>query len=99
MKIRRKAASTRGFLRRLEDARFDKVADPREQNRIKHPLAPILNLAVLSLVTAAVCTRAVEERSEGLKDEVKRRIELAEKVSDNAFGLLIPASSPTICAR
>ena len=94
MKIRRKAASTKGFLRRLEDARFEQVDDPRELNRITHPLEPVLNLAVLSLVTAARSTRAVEQRSEGLKHKVKRHIGLADSISDNAFGLLMARLEP-----
>jgi predicted transposase YbfD/YdcC len=94
MKIRRNAASTKGFLRRLEDARFEQVEDPREQNRITHPLEPTLNLAVLSLVTAARSTRAVEDRSQSLKDGVKRSIELSDPISDNAFGLLMPRLQP-----
>lgn len=94
MKIRRKAASTKGFLRRLEDAHFEHLKDPRAQNRITHRLEPIVNLAVLSLVTAARSTRAVEERSQGLTGEVKRRIELAGQISDNAFGLLMPRLEP-----
>jgi hypothetical protein len=65
-------------LRRLEDARFDQFQDRREQNRITHPLEPILNLAVLSLVTAARSTRAVEEGSEGLKGQIKCAIALAD---------------------
>jgi hypothetical protein len=93
-KIRRRAASTKGFLRRLKDGGFDKVEDPREQNRITHRLEPVLNLAVLSLVTAARSTRAVEERSEGLKAQVKRAIGLAETISDNAFGLLMARLEP-----
>lgn len=93
-KIRRKAASTKGFLRRLEDARFEQVDDPRELNRITHPLEPVLNLAVLSLVTAARSTRAVEQRSEGLKHKVKRHIGLADSISDNAFGLLMARLEP-----
>ena len=94
IKIRRKAASTKGFLRRLEDARFEQVEDPRQQHRITHRLEPVLNLSVLSLVTAARSTRAVEERSEGLKEEVKRSIELVDSISDNAFGLLMPRLEP-----
>jgi predicted transposase YbfD/YdcC len=94
IKIRRKAATPKGFLRRLEDARFMQVDDPRDPRRIKHPLSPVLNLAVLSLCTQARSTRAVEMRAEQLSSEVKSGIDLAGRISDNAFGLLMPRLEP-----
>lgn len=94
MKIRRKAATPKGFLRRLKDARFKQVDDPRDRSRIKYSLVSVLNLAVLSLCTRARSTRAVEMRAEQLSGEVKSSIALSGRISDNAFGLLMPRLEP-----
>lgn len=92
--IRRKAATPKGFFRRLEDACFSRVNDPRAARRIKYPLVPILNLAVLAQCTLARSTRAVERRAAQLSAEVKSAIELTGHISDNAFGLVLARLEP-----
>jgi predicted transposase YbfD/YdcC len=90
IKIRRQAATPKGFLRRLQDARFDLVEEPRVPTRVQHKLEPTLKLAVLSLVTGARSTRALEDRSEQLRSQVRSDIGLEARISDNAFGMLLP---------
>lgn len=89
-KITRNAATPKGFLRRVLDAQLEEVTDPRRQAWVRHPLVAVLRLAVLSLATSARSTRAVENRSEQLRPQVRAQIGLEQRISDNAFGLLLP---------
>ena len=88
-KITRNAATPKGFLRRVLDADLEAVADPRQQAWVRHPLKAVLRLAVLALATAARSTRAVENRSQQLRPQVRAQIGLEERISDNAFGLVL----------
>jgi hypothetical protein len=88
--ISRKAATSKGFLRRVHDAGLDEIDDPRQDAWVVHPLAPVLKLAVLALASNARSARAVENRSVQLRPTVRADIELKKRVSDNAFGLVLP---------
>ena len=83
-------SSPKGILRRVEDAEFGKVDDPREQPWVVHPLKALLCLAVIALATGSRSTRAVEYRSEQLRPTVRNRLGVEERISDNAFGLILP---------
>ncbi len=83
-------SSSKGILRRIEDAELDNVEDPRHQPWVVHPLGALLCLAVVALATGARSTRAVEYRSEQLHPKIRHQFELEERVSDNAFGLVLP---------
>ena len=65
-KIRRKSTTPKGLFRRIADARFGDVADPRDQRWVAHPLSGMLKLAVLGLASGARSTRAIEDRSAAL---------------------------------
>jgi len=88
-RIDRNSVTPKGFLRRVLDCGFDEVRDSREQTKIIHPLVAVLRLAVLALASGARSARAVEDRSEHLKPEVRDEIGIHERVSDNAFGLIL----------
>ena len=88
-RIDRNSVTPKGFLRRVLDCGFDEVRDPREQTKIIHPLVAVLRLAVLALASGARSARAVEDRSEHLKPQVRGEIGIHERVSDNAFGLIL----------
>jgi predicted transposase YbfD/YdcC len=90
----RNAATPTGILRRTKEADFEAVADPRNENRIKHPLDGVLELGVLSLTTDARSARDVEDRSGELKEEVDEKIHLDEPISDNAFSLILRRIDP-----
>jgi len=90
----RQAATPTGILRRTKEADFEEVSDPRNENRIKHPLDGVLDLGVLSLTTDARSARAVEDRSRELKAEVGEKINLDEPISDNAFSLILRRIDP-----
>jgi hypothetical protein len=91
MKIRRNAATPKGFLRRVDDCGFEGVTDPRHASWVVHPLVGVLKLGALALATHARSTRAVETRSEQLRGAVRDSLGLSERVSDNAFGQILPA--------
>jgi len=90
----RNAATPTGILRRTKEADFEEVSDPRNENRIKHPLDGVLELGVLSMTTDARSARAVEDRSRELKPEVDEQINLDEPISDNAFSLILRRIDP-----
>lgn len=90
MTISRNAATPKGFLRRISDARLDRVDDPRRQAWVVHPMSALLKLGALALSSHARSVRAVEVRSEQLRPAIRAQIGLKERVSDNAFGLALP---------
>lgn len=89
-RINRKATTPKGFLRRVADADFSQVDDPREKSWVVHRLGALLRLSVLALVSGARSTRSVEDRSEQLRPQIRQEIGIEERVSDNAFGLVLP---------
>ena len=89
--ISRNAATPKGFLRRIADAKLGQVEDTRRQAWVVHPLAALLKLGMLSRLSHARSVRAVEVRSEQLRPTVRAQVGLKERVSDNAFGLVLPA--------
>lgn len=90
MTIGRNAATPKGFLRRVSDARLDRVDDAHQQAWVVHPMSALLKLGALSLSSHARSVRAVETRSEQLRPTVRAEVGLKERVSDNAFGLALP---------
>ena len=91
MKIRRKAVTPKGFLRRVDDCRFEGVIDPGHASWVVHPLVGLLKLGALALSTHARSTRAVETRSEQLRPAVRAALSLCGRASDNGFGQWLPA--------
>lgn len=95
MKIRRRAATPKGFLRRIKDADLSEVRDPRNPNRTKHAMDGALELGALALTAETSSTRGVEGRSTECTPEVKGGIELDGEISDNAFGELLRRPEPS----
>lgn len=93
-RIRRKAATPKGFLRRIADAGFGQLADARQQAWVVHPLGAVLGLAVLGIASGARSNRAVEDRSEQLRPKVRAELGLRERISDNAFAQIISGLHP-----
>ncbi len=92
--IQRKATTPNGILRRTKEADFEAVSDPRDQNRITHPLDGVLQLGVVGLATDAPSQRAVETRSTQLAKEVDKARGLDGRISDNQFGLILRRLEP-----
>lgn len=93
-RISRKATTPKGFLKRVLDAGFEQVDDPRQQAFVVHPLDAMLRLGVLGLVSGARSSRAVEDRSEELRPTIRADIGLSERVSDNAFSQTLARLDP-----
>lgn len=94
MKIQRQAATPKGILRRTKDADFEAVSDPRDENRITHPLGGVLQLGIVGLATDARSQRTVETRSTQLVEEVDEACGLDGRISDNGFGLILRRIEP-----
>jgi hypothetical protein len=54
MRISRNAATPKGFLRRISDARFERGDDPRAQQWVVHPLHALLKLGALAQKSARI---------------------------------------------
>ncbi|MFB6350724.1 MAG: hypothetical protein ABEN55_09385 [Bradymonadaceae bacterium] len=81
-------------MRRTEDADLEAVSDPRDKNRITHPLGGVLQLGIVGLATGARSQRAVETRSTQLDGEVDEACGLDGRISDNQFGLILRRIEP-----
>lgn len=88
-KHKRQAATPKGFLRRVKDAVFGRIDDPRQAAKVKHPLEMVLNLAVMAVASGARSTRAVEHRSVGLQAGIRDEIGCEGRIADNTFGGLM----------
>jgi hypothetical protein len=92
--LQRQATRAKGILRRTKEADLEDVSDPRNENRIKHPLSGVLQLGVLGMATKARSTRTVEVRSTQLDEEVDEVVDLDGRISDNGFGLILRRLEP-----
>jgi hypothetical protein len=93
-KIRRQAATSKGTLRRVADARLDLVFDPREQKRVVFPLGSVLQLIVAGIASGANSLRAIETRSEQLGCGERGVWGLPdERIADNTMGSLLRIAS------
>lgn len=92
---RRQAVTPTGVIRRLLDAQLCEVVDDRDPQRVKFPLRMILAVGIVSMLTRARSQRAVENRTEQLTGELRAVVGLGEdeRISDNAFGRVLPRVS------
>lgn len=91
--MNRQAATPKGFLRRLQDLQLDDVRDPRQAAKVQHPLPALLGALVLALVTRARSLRSVEQRTEQLRPDARRKLGLPDRIADNTFCAVLPAVS------
>lgn len=93
-RLQRKATTPKGILRRMRDADLGAVSDPRDENRITHPLDGVLQVGIVGLTTDARSQRTVETRSTQLVEEVDEACGLDGRISDNQFGLILRRLEP-----
>ena len=99
-RIKRQAATPRGVERRVHDARFDTVGDPRQQAKVRFSLAGLLGLFTYAVASGASSLRAIETRSEQLRAIVREPLGLPdERVADNSLGAVLRAVSPSDLRR
>jgi len=90
VKMKRNGATPKGIERRLGDARFDKVGDPRVAAKVTYSLPAILAVLVAAVVTGARSLRQVEQRTLQIVKKLGSWRGLKKRIADNTFGKLLP---------
>jgi len=90
VKTKRTAATPKGIERRLDDARFCKVKDPRRKASVKFPLATMLSALVAAVVTGARALRQLEQRTAQIVKKHGGWRGLRRRIADNTFSTLLP---------
>jgi predicted transposase YbfD/YdcC len=88
-RIKRNAATPKGFKRRIADLELGQVNDPRHQPWVEIPLLGALTLSIYALLSGARSQRAVEDRSEQLTWQLEQELGIDGRISDNAFGEIL----------
>ncbi len=89
-KMRRQAATPKGFERRIRDLHFERVRDPRYAPKVRHELPTVLTVLVAAMVTAARSLRHVELRTGQILERNGSWQGLESRIADNTFGKIIP---------
>lgn len=88
--MQRKAATPKGFNRRIRDLHFERVRDPRYVPKVRHRLPTVLTVLVAAMVTAARSLRHVELRTGQILEGNGPWQGLESRIADNTFGKIIP---------
>ncbi len=88
--MRRQAATSKGLVRRVSDARFEQVDDPRVEGKETYPLDTLLAAMVVAMVTRARSLRQVEERTAQVVQKHESWMGLNERIADNTFSKVLP---------
>ena len=91
--MNRHAATPKGIDRRLSDAQFFKVGDPRRAASVVYSLPAILNALVVAVVTGARALRQVEQRTAQIVKKLGRWRGLTRRIADNTISALLPRLS------
>lgn len=92
--MKRQAATEKGLDRRFKDLQTEKVPDPRTPGNITYSIQAILNAVIFAVVSGTQTLRGVEDRTEQLGPEAKKKMGIAEKIADNTIGNVLPRVSP-----
>ncbi len=88
--MKRQAATPKGIEKRLTDARFSSVTDPRRAASVKYPLPAMLCALVAAIVTGARALRQLEQRTAQLVARLGHFKGLTRRIADNTFSTLLP---------
>ena len=91
--MNRNAATPKGIDRRLGDAQFFKVSDPRRAASVVYSLPAVLNALVVAVVTGARALRQVEQRTAQIVKKLGRWKGLKRRIADNTISTLLPRLS------
>ena len=91
--MNRHAATPKGIDRRLGDAQFFKVGDPRRAASVVYSLPAILNALVVAVVTGARALRQVEQRTAQVVKKLGRWKGLTKRIADNTISAVLPRLS------
>ncbi len=87
--MKRNAATTKGIERRLRDAQFAKVGDPRRARSVIYRLPALLNALVVAVVTGARSLRQVEQRSLQIVGKLGCWQGIKRRIADNTFSTML----------
>lgn len=87
--MKRNGATPKGIERRLDDACFGKVGDPRRAASVTYKLPAILTALVAAVVTGARSLRQVEQRTLQFVKKLGVWRGLKKRIADNTFGKLL----------
>lgn len=90
MRQQRQAATPKGIEKRLDDAQFSKVSDPRRAASVTYALPAMLSALVVAIVTGARALRQLEQRMAQLVAKLGRFHGLTRRIADNTFSTLLP---------
>ena len=97
--MKRQAATTKGAQRRLRDAEFERVHEPRQAPKVIHPLRVVRCALVAAMTTRARSLRRVEERTGQIVAKHGSWIGIKRRIADNTFGKILPRLEPVqVCA-
>lgn len=88
--MKRNAATPRGIERRLDEARFSWVEDPRREASVVFPMASMLSSLVVAVVTGARALRQLEQRTAQIVRKLGSWRGLNGRIADNTFSTLLP---------
>ena len=88
--MKRQAATPKGLEKRLRDAHFERVSDPRVAGKVTYPMYALLNALVMAVVTGTRSLRHLEERTAQVTNKFGEWMGLDDRIADNTFGKLLP---------
>ena len=92
-------AACKGAGRRIRDAKFKRVHDPRQAAKVIHPLHVVLCALVGAMITRARSLRRVEERTGQIVKKHGSFLGIKRRIADNTLGRIVPRLKPAqICA-
>lgn len=93
-RLKRQAATSKGTLRRIEDARLREVSDPRNPKRVRFPLHGVFSLIVGGIASGAKSLRMIESRSEQMGCAERGVLGLPdERIADNTLAATLRVAS------
>jgi hypothetical protein len=99
MKLRRQAATPKGLQRRIHDAQFERVKDPRYAPNVRYPLATLLTVLTCGLVTRTRSLRHLEQRTAQIASAHDEWEGVHTRIADNTFGKILPRIEPGQIAK
>jgi len=88
--MKRQAATPKGLERRVRDAHFERVNDPRDAGKVRYPLKTLVVAVVMAMVTRARSLRTVEARTAQVVGRHGSWMGLDRRIADNTFGKVLP---------
>ena len=85
----RQAHSLKGSKRRLNDAHFELVDDPRRQASVGHSMKSVLHTVVVSLMSGLTSSRACEVVTAGLGRAARKAFGIRERIADNTISRVL----------